>query len=642
MLDVDTRNCRPVAPTPAPRPVVCVVDHLGRDRDVADDARRGRFTHAGQTLDVGGDVDWLADVCPSDDEWRIEWVKLYEGLDLAHAFALSGDPGYLATWEHLVESFCRRVPVGHDSSDVSARRVQNWIYAWRRFADAPRFAGLRDGLAEQLTERIGLDLDHIRSNLTPERNHRTLELYALFVGALALPQLDPDGALAEQALADLGHNLLTDVWPDGVHRECSTDYHHIVLRSFLGVVANVDRFGLALPKGFSSRLALACDFALHVQRPDGSTPSLSDGDVGDYGELLAQAGRLLHRPDLTWAATGGRRGAAPDALDATFATGGYITQRSGWGTSVTAYPDERFLVLDCGPIGDGGHGHYDQLSVEMAAAGRSLVVDPGRFTYAEDPAGWRQWFKGTAAHNTVTVDGLDQVPYRRGKPKGSLPTARLVERHSSPALDLITAEARNPRYTAVHTRRIAFVGRDYWIVHDRLRDTEAHLYEARWHLPPDIAIVDVVDTGPMTLVHTSAATFAVPPDSCTVSIEDGWVSSQYGVKRAAPVLVLRRRDACADLVTIVVPGTAPVDVHAAVEPRRGTLTARIARRTVPRDRCGGEATGSDQSRTWVVDELAWSPTRSFLRVGQVQAQSVALWRRDDEADNRQTRWMVVP
>ena len=39
------------------------------------------------------------------------------------------------------------------------------------------------------------------------------------------------------------------------------------------------------------------------------------------------------------------------------------------------------MLMDAGPIGDGGHGHYDQLSVELVAGGRALVVDPGRFTY---------------------------------------------------------------------------------------------------------------------------------------------------------------------------------------------------------------------------------------------------------------------
>jgi len=55
--------------------------------------------------------------------------------------------------------------------------------------------------------------------------------------------------------------------------------------------------------------------------------------------------------------------------------------------------------------------------LEIAALGKSLIIDPGRYTYSEHPPNLRHWFKGTAAHNTVCVDRLDQVAYRRGKPK---------------------------------------------------------------------------------------------------------------------------------------------------------------------------------------------------------------------------------
>ncbi|MEZ4764024.1 MAG: heparinase II/III family protein [Calditrichia bacterium] len=53
--------------------------------------------------------------------------------------------------------------------------------------------------------------------------------------------------------------------------------------------------------------------------------------------------------------------------------------RSGWGER-KSFTDERYLMFDCGPLGEGNHGHIDFLSFEMAAFGRSLIVDPGRYT----------------------------------------------------------------------------------------------------------------------------------------------------------------------------------------------------------------------------------------------------------------------
>src|ERR1051325_757405 len=120
---------------------------------------------------------------------------------------------------------------------------------------------------------------------------------------------------------------------------------------------------MSLPAGSDERLSRACDFALHMRRPDGTIPALSDSDSGDYGELLDLAARRLERPEL----------ARPPEGHSSFIDGGYFVQRAG----------SLYLIFDCGPLGDGGHGHYDALSIEAWSGESPLVLDPGRFTYAE-------------------------------------------------------------------------------------------------------------------------------------------------------------------------------------------------------------------------------------------------------------------
>ncbi len=540
----------------APQPVVCVIDHLYRDVAVADAARQGRFTHAGVELELGRRPDWTNGGLADDVEWRIEWVKLYEGLALAHAYSIAGEIDYLTAWEDLVETYCDQVAVGADVSDVSARRLQNWLYAWRRFADSPHYEGLRLGLAERIAQRITADAEHLRRNLTRHRNHRTLELYALLIVGLSLP--DYDDGLARFALDELGENLLTDVWTDGVHRECSTDYHCIALRSYLGAIANARAVGLDLPDGYIDRASLALDFALHIQRPDGLTPSFSDGDTVDFGELLAFGAELFDRDDLRWAASRGNAGARPASSDSTFPIGGYLTARSGWGAGSTAYDNERFMLMDAGPIGDGGHGHYDQLSIELFAEGRSLVVDPGRYTYVDNQ--WRQWFKGSKAHNTVTIDGLDQTPYRRASPKKPTSQARIVRRTSRDDFDAIEAEVTSPQHEVVHIRHVLFPAREYWVVHDHVRGDSDHIYEARWHLPAEAeGRVAIECAGHQTVVRSPAGTLLFPA-SLAVDIEPGWVSSIYGIKDPAPVVVARAHGTEADIVTVLSPGAVAMTI----------------------------------------------------------------------------------
>ena len=453
--------------------MLCVTEHEHRDRAVAESVAAGRFTFAGETRELGTEPDWLGADLPADEEWRIDWVKFAYGLDLAHARDATGEPRFATAWERLVASWIRQVPPDHDASEVTARRILNWIYAWQRFGERP------NGLGRALERSIGDQLAHVRDNLAPERNHRTLELYALLIAALALPRLDPDGSLLRLAVAELDRNLATDFRADGVHREASTHYHMIALRSFAGARENARRYGVELPPGFDERLSRACDFALHCRRPDGQIPMLSDSDGGDYGELLALAGEALDRDDLRWAGSAGASGRPPAATAADFPAGGYFVQRSGWGA------DDRFLIFDCGPLGDGGHGHYDLLSVEAFAGGRALVVDPGRFTYSEEPPNLRRWFRGTAAHNTVCVDGLDQTPYTRGRPLLPVARARFLGRARSAALDVVAGEAHSPAYDAVHRRRVVLVRGDYWVVEDRLRGERPHRYDLRFHLAPD-------------------------------------------------------------------------------------------------------------------------------------------------------------
>jgi hypothetical protein len=316
-----------------------------------------------------------------------------------------------------------------------------------------------------------------------------------------------------------------------VHRERSTHYHHVVLRSFLGARENARRFGLRFSHAFDERLARACDFSLHVHRPDGTIPALSDGDSGSYLDLLALAADLFARPDWLYVATRGAAGEPPDQTSAGFPAGGYFVQRSGWGRGATPFTAERFLVFDCGPIGDGGHGHYDALTVDVAALGRPLVVDPGRFVYCDDPPHWRRWFKSTAAHNTVAVDGRDQTPYHRGKPKRGVAEARFLQRVTTTDLDVLWGEVRSPEYDAIHRRRILFVAGDYWIIHDALEATGLHRYDLRFHLAPGASIGQ--DT---RCVRTRDLALIVAPP-WPVVIENGWVSQQYGLKQAAPVVV---------------------------------------------------------------------------------------------------------
>src|SRR4051794_29888175 len=209
----------------APRPVFCVDASGHRDLAVAE-AARGR-PRAGVP----------AGRCPT----------FAHGLDLAHAYRVTGDERFLAAWQRDVAAYPVAPAPGDgvaDAPHVVARRMENWVYAWAGFAAADGLRGPGDDLAAAVLERIEAHAAHVDEHLSADGTERTVALYALLIVALAVPELDPDGARRDAAIGELYDNLLTDVGIDGTHRERSAHRHCVALRAFVGARENARRFGL--------------------------------------------------------------------------------------------------------------------------------------------------------------------------------------------------------------------------------------------------------------------------------------------------------------------------------------------------------------------------------------------------------------
>jgi hypothetical protein len=151
------------------------------------------------------------------------------------------------------------------------------------------------------------------------------------------------------------------------------------------------------------------------------------------------------------------------------------------GVAVMAAGDVQ-LVVKAGPFGEGsgGHSHSDVLSLTARDSGREILIDPGTFTYVADPAE-RDRFRGSAAHNTVRIDGRDQAipggPFRwNDKP--------LVQVHqwvTSPSRDFLDATCAYAGFT--HRRRILFLKPATLLVLDTVDGPWGdHTLEQFWHL----------------------------------------------------------------------------------------------------------------------------------------------------------------
>jgi uncharacterized heparinase superfamily protein len=534
------------------------------------------FELAGETYRLPAPIRWTTNPSP-DLEWHILLHKFYYGVGLGMAFQRTGERRYARKWAELVESWIEQTPVGFIAADVTGRRVQNWIYAWHYFVLQGRDPGFDPAFRRRLFASIEAQVEFLCGNLAPARNHRTLELYAIFLAGVAFPELRHAARWRTYALALLVDNMRSDLLPDGVQCELSTDYHHLVLKNYLNVRRLAKLNGIDVPQEMDAHLTRALEFSLHAHKPDGVVPSLSDGDACSFRELLMQGYELYGRDDLLYVATAGARGTPPARRSLLFPDSGYAILRSGWGDADEPFADAHYLILDCGPLGAGNHGHFDCLSFELAAFGRSLVVDPGRYTYSEaGETNWRVAFRGTAYHNTVTVDGRNQTRYVprilkeatrhaagsvRHKVAGPAPEARVAAFDSGADFDYVHGIARSHEYDAVHERRILFIRDAYWIVSDTLQGARPHRYDLRFHLGEQALGRVAAGHDEDTLRYRSPNLLVAQPAALgtEAALEGGFVSYRYGEKHAAPVLRFTREGASAAFHTVLLPfgDTAP-------------------------------------------------------------------------------------
>lgn len=512
------------------------------DVEKADRILENQFSFNNENHRLCADFDWK--INPSQDiEWLILLHKFYFANDLGKAYADSGDEKYAEKWIQLISSWIKNVPVGFINSQVTGRRLQQWLLSYRYFISERSSSAIGPSFLAAFLRSIYLQTRYLTMNLTKEGNHRTIELYAIFMVATLFPEFcDADDFLAfsiDEILNNMRHDLLLD----GVQRELAPDYHHTVLKNYLRIKELALLNDIPFPAECDQLIQRALVFSLYVHKPNGFIPAVSDGDRNSYLSLFKKGIQYYRDPYLLYALTQGKEGMPPPWRSKAFDESGYYILRSDW--TKKPYEEGLYLFFDCGPLGEGSHGHYDLLNFEMAAYGHDLIVDPGRYTYSETHHGevnWRKTFKGTAYHNTVLIDGKDQTAYRKGSP--TTPPARpvLKEFTTAAGFDFVSGSAISHEYDVIHERNIFFLASEYWIISDRLLAEGTHDYALNFHLSPRAFDQTNFSQSETTTRIVSPNLLIAQPkiDGIRSTIKTGFVSTQYGEKQKAPIVSFSR------------------------------------------------------------------------------------------------------
>ncbi|OBV40654.1 heparinase II/III family protein [Janthinobacterium psychrotolerans] len=509
--------------------------------------------------------------------------------DLAMAYRLSGEMKHAQGVQTLLESWWRQCPyplgANWSSALELALRLVSWSHAWQLLGglDSALFQGaggqafLQRWLAS-IYQHCHFIAGHL-SRHSSANNHLFGELTGLHVAALTWPCWPESADWLERTERELEQQALLQNGPDGVNREQAIYYQHTVADEMLLCLLAGRANGRPRSSAFLQRLESMLEFVAAMMNVAGGVPMIGDADdaqlanwdkapgANAYRSLLASGAALFARGDFkrkavvfddksAWLLGDAGRQAfdalpsvAATTLPRSFADGGYYIMGARFDTA-----SEVRLTGDAGPLGYLGiaaHGHADALALTLSVAGQAVLVDPGTYAYHTQKQ-WRDYFRGTSAHNCVRIDGQDQ----------SVSGGNFLWLRKARASCLAWRDdgqgqfwsASHDGYMALpdplsHRREVSVTHDAACIVvEDILECQGTHDVELFWHLDPQCQLR--LDG---TVLHVQGAAFSLEmhlPDlpGATMALVCGaeqpvlgWISHRFDEKQAAPTLAWRAR-----------------------------------------------------------------------------------------------------
>lgn len=349
-------------------------------------------------------------------------------------------------------------------------------------------------------------------------NHLLENARALIFGGLFFLGQGDSFLWLKRGLSIMERELSVQVLSDGGYFERSTMYHALMLENFLDLLNLFQEFYISIP-GLEEKVCKMGDFLYSLTHPSGEISLFNDSTA----EIAPDPREILcYLKELT--------GYTPNYKD-TFPETGYFVHR---GNGICLIVDGGILGPDYLPA----HSHADIFSYELSLFNEKIITDSGVFEYQEGPM--RKYVRSTRAHNTVTVDNLDQAECW-----GSF---RLAKRF--PPKDVrFSREGLRSSFQGRFEGYSSLIGDG--ITHERHIDTDEekgvitvkdiikgrgkHLAESFIHLNP---LSGLIKEENIFIINTGGKRVKIIPESGRLSLEAGWYCDRFGRKQESRVIVL--------------------------------------------------------------------------------------------------------
>jgi len=453
-------------------------------REVYDDARAGRFawfdiawpvaSPPDWHLDPASGQSWPADVFAADIGYRHDSshgdVKLVWELNrlqylqpIAMLAFVTGEAGPAdLVRDHVADWIARNPPflgINWASGIELALRAVSLIFA-ARLVDLGESLNLE--LAKSLAAH-GYWLARYPSRYSSANNHAIAEGLGLLAIGSALPALPDAADWVRQGRTTLELQSVRQILPDGVGAEQAVAYQRFTMAMLAA--------GGSLGAATGSRFSHAHDFLTAITDAGGNMPRIGDDDEGQVWSpsLFPSLPRrwefippLAPWPEMDSRLRGNDEIIVPDGLNH-FPDGGYTVVREG----------PIHLTFDHGPLGYlsiAAHGHADALSIWLSIDSEPVLIDAGTYRY-HGAGSIRDAFRGTAAHNTMTVNGADQSEIAGPFNWSHKANAKLISVSTSPWSVEAEHDGYRKRFGCTHRRRIETAGNGSFALIDALSGT---------------------------------------------------------------------------------------------------------------------------------------------------------------------------
>ena len=434
-------------------------------------------------------IDWNA-VPYGDVEWNFAFNRHTFLLHLAHAYAATKDEKYRDGWIRLFSDFISNTSSEDEKSKTlcwrsleTGIRVENHL---RSFEIINSINTLPSNIVSLLDDSLKKHIKRLieaRTAFQRLSNWGVLQDHGLFLASL----YTGDEESLRIAVSRMEEETFLQIQPDGSSWEEASMYHAEVLRALLDSIMIAKRNGVVLPESIlrnTEKLAVSLAQSL---RPDRICYLSGDSDEIDMSDLLWKSAVIFSSSECAYFAPekmpseliwdGLAEASLPQPRKP---AGGLSVCHPHTGNVYLRMDEDTALRLHAGTYGS-GHGNMDQLHFDLFVKDKVILSDVGRYTYV--PGEMRNLFKGSFAHNTIVIDGMEMGDPDNGAKKAAeaFLSAVVIKDEWSFIEGCSVAYAERGVFIR---RRILSFGSDAIVIADELMGCGEHSATSYYHLDP--------------------------------------------------------------------------------------------------------------------------------------------------------------